>query len=492
MVTEFIKLRIRETTRSSVWNKNLIINIVFACFMLYFMFCFLILGFFLDRILTSASPDSDPVQLLNRVLIYYFGLELFIRFMMQATPAMGITPFLHLPVRRSFLMHLLLSRSIVSPLNYISFLLFIPFAVKAVSIVYSGVAACYWLFTLFLLIVFVIYANTYIKRQLAVKPLVSLGCGLAFVFLIVLDVYKIFSLSDISALLFDAVLKNPLWTIVPLALVAGVYALNYRFLKVHAYPEEIDRASTKKQIAVQNLGFMSRFGLIGERIALELKLILRHKRTKSILYMTLLFILYGLIFYPNPVYKNSIGWLVFVGIVVTGMTMLAYGNYIVAWESKFFDGILTREGSLSDYFRAKYYMLVLFCIASYILTAPYVLFGIKILWIQTACFLFNTGVNSLIILWLSKYNRKRMELSKGSAFNWQGTGATQFFLLLPAMLLPVLIAGIFSWMDLENLGLGVLALLGVIGLLSHHPFINAFSRRFAQTKYAQAEGFRIN
>ena len=492
MITEFIKLRFRETTRSSVLSKSLIVNIIFAIFMLYMILCFLAIGFLLDKILIDAAPGSNPVQLLNCVLIYYFGLELFIRFLMQSTPAMSITPFLHLPVRRSSLMHLLLARSVINPLNYISFLIFLPFAVKAVAAIYSGAAACWWLFALFSLIVAVCYINVYIKRQLVVKPVVSLACGLGFVMLIVLDVLKIFSLSDISMRLFDAVLEHPLWIIVPLALAVGSYMLNYRFLKVHAYTEEIDRNTKKKQVAVQSLGFMSRFGLIGELIALELKLILRHKRTKSILYLTILFILYGLIFYPNPVYKDNIGWLVFVGIIVTGMTMLAYGNYIVAWESKFFDGILTREGSLYDYFRAKYYMLVSFCVVSYIITTPYVFFGIKILWIQTACFLFNIGVNSLIILWMSKYNRKRMELAQGSAFNWQGSGAAQFIYLLPVMLLPILIAGIFSWLDLENLGLSILAFLGVIGLLSHNRLIKDFSRRFAQTKYAQAEGFRVN
>jgi MFS family permease len=172
--------------------------------------------------------------------------------------------------------------------------------------------------------------------------------------------------------------------------------------------------------------------------------------------------------------------------------MLAYGNYIVAWESRFFDGILTREGHVSDYFRAKYYMLLLFCIACYIVATPYVFFGIRIFWIQTACFLFNTGVNSLILLWLSKYNRKRMELLKGSAFSWQGSGATQFIILLPAMLLPVIIAVVFSLMGHENWGLGVLALLGAMGIVCHKWLINGLCRRFAHTKYVQAEGFRNN
>jgi len=492
MIIDFIKLRIRETTRSSIWNKNIAINIVLALFMLYMMVCFLVVGFALDRILIKSFPEIDPVDLFNKVLLYYFGMELLIRFFMQSTPAMSITPFLHLPVRRSFLMHFLLVRSIIHPINYISFLIFLPFAIRAVSAIYSGAAACWWLFSLFLMILFVVYANTYIKRQMVVKPMVSLGCGLSFIALIVLDIFGIFSISEISSSLFGAALEQPLWILIPILLVASVYLLNYRFLMSRSYPEEIDRTVRKKQVAVQTLGFMSRFGQIGELIGLELKLILRHKRTKSVLYITPIFMLYGLLFYSNPIYKDSMMWLIFVGIFVTGMTMLAYGNFIVAWESKFFDGILTRKGSMFDYFRAKYYMLVSFCVVSYVLTTPYVLFGMKYLWIQTACFLFNIGIGALIMLWFAQYNRKRIELAQGSAFNWQGTGAAQFISMLPALLLPMLIASIFNWVELGDWGLGTLALLGVTGVLCHKWIIQGICQRFAQTKYAQAEGFRSN
>ena len=492
MLIEFIKLRIRESARSSVWNRNVAVNIVFALLMLYFVVCFLIVGLFLDRMLIEAFPGFNPVEIFNRILLYYLGFELLIRFFMQPTPAMSITPFLHLPVRRSFLMRFLLARSIINLVNYISFLIFIPFAIKTVSYMYSGVAACWWLFSLFLMVLFVIYANVYIKRQMVIKPFVSLCCGLAYIALIVLDYFEIFSLSQLSSSLFGSVLMQPLWILTPVALVTGIYLLSYRFLMINSYPEEIDRTVRKKQVTVQNLGFMSRFGYIGELIGLELKLILRHKRTKSVLFMTPIFLLYGLIFYPNPHYKDSVMWLTFVGIFVTGFTMLSYGNFIVAWEGKFFDGILTRKCSLFDYFRAKYYLLVSFCIISYIVTTPYAFIGIRFLWIQTACFLFNIGVGACVVLWFAQYNRKRIELSQGSAFNWQGTGASQFVFMLPAMLLPVLIAAIFKWIGLGDWGLGVLALIGVLGVLCHKWIILDICRKFAQTKYAQAEGFRKN
>ena len=492
MIIEFIKLRIRESTRSSMWNKNVIINIVLALFMLYMMVCFLIVGFTLDRILIKGFPGTDPVDLLNRVLLYYFGLELLIRFFMQSTPAMSITPFLHLPVGRSFLMHFLLARSIIGPLNYISFLIFIPFAIRAVSVIYSGAAACWWLLALFLLVIFVIYINVYIKRQMVVKPVVSLGCGMAYITLIVLEFFGISSLSGLSAALFGAVLEQPMWILIPAALVTGAYLFNYRFLMLHSYPEEIDRTTKKKQVAVQSFGFMSRFGQIGELIGLELKLILRHKRTKSVFYLALLFMFYGMLVYPQPRYNNSMIMLVFVGIFVNGLAMISYGQFIVAWEGKYFDGILTREGSLFDYFRAKYYLLVSFCIVSFILTTPYVFYGTKILWIQTACFLFNIGVNTCISLWFAQYNRKRIELSQGSAFNWQGTGASQFIFMLPIMVLPILIVSIFNWVGLGDWGFGAMALLGVIGVLCHKWLIQIICRNFARTKYAQAEGFRSN
>ena len=489
MITEFIKLRLLETTRSAVWNKNLAINILFGFMMLYLAASFVMTGFFLDRMLERAFPDNDPVSILNGALLYYFGLELLIRFFMQQTPAMTITPFMHLPLKRSFLMHFLLVRSSINPLNYISFLIFLPFAVRAVSMYYSGIAALGWLLTLFLMIILIIYLNVYIKRQMTIKPIVSLGGGLAFVALIALDYFGVFSLSTFSTTIFNATLNQPVWILALVVLANSVYLLNYRLLKACFYPEAIDRKGVKKQVATQSLSFMSRFGQIGELIGLELKLILRHKRTKSVIYVTPIFLLYGFL-YNTPGYSDSAIWLIFVGIIVTGMTMLSYGNFIIAWDSTFFDGILTRKGSVVDYFRAKYYLLAFFCIVNYILTTPYAFLNVKYLWVQTACFLFNIGVSALIMIWFANYNRKRIELAQGSAFSWQGTGASHFLTLLPAMLLPSIIVAICKWLGSENLGLVILGTLGLAGLFGSKWIIQSFCRGFAKSKYAMAEGFR--
>ena len=490
MIINFIKLRIKETTRSAAWGRSVVINIIFALFLLCMFVNFLMVGFLLDRMLLQSFPGSDPVELLNRVLLYYFGLELLVRFFMQSTPAMSVTPFMHLPVKRSFLMHFLLARSIISPVSYIAFVIFIPFAIRAVSTLYGGAAACWWLFSLFLTVLFVIYLNVYIKRQLVVKPAVSAGCGLAYVALITLELLGVLKISEFSSSLFTATLEQPLWALVPASLVAGAYLLNYRFLMRNSYPEEIDRTIQKKQVTVQKLDFVSRFGLIGELIGLELKLILRNKRTKSVFYFSFMFFFYGFLFYTNPMFNNNTVMLIITGVLLTGLMMLNYAQFIVAWEGKFFDGILTRNVSLFDYFQAKYYMLVSFCIISYILTAPYAFYGINILWIQTACFLFNAGFGACIMLWFAQYNHKRIDLTQASAFNWQGSGASQFLIGLPIFLLPLFIVLFFKLIGFGDWGFGALAILGVIGILCHKWILQSLCRKYADVKYTQAEGFR--
>jgi hypothetical protein len=476
-----------ETTRSPIFGRSMVINVVFALLILYMLANFLFLGFMLDKILLAAVPNGDPVGLLNSVLLYYLAAELFIRFFMQAMPALSITPFLHLPIKRSFILNFLLARSFINPANYISMAIFIPFAISTVSHYYSAWTACAWLLTIFLMIIFVILINTYIKRQMLVKPFVTAIFIGVYALLIFLEFFGVSSLTSLSSIFFETLLEKPLFVAVPLILTISVYLLNYQFLKANAYPEEIDRASRKKHISTQKFGFISRFGIIGELIGLELNLIMRHKRTKTILYTAAIFIFYGLLFYTNPLIGT--GLRVFVAIFLTGFMAITYGQFIVGWDSKFFDGILTRNISTFDYFRAKYYLLVSFCVINYILATPYVYFGMDILLLQTACFLFNVGVNIPIILWFAQFNNK-VDLSSGSMMNWQGIGASQFIVMLPVLMLPMLIISAFSMFGLIDWGLATLTFLGITGILFHRLVIQYICKIYSNVKYKQAERFR--
>jgi xanthosine utilization system XapX-like protein len=83
-----------------------------------------------------------------------------------------------------------------------------------------------------------------------------------------------------------------------------------------------------------------------------------------------------------------------------------------------------------------------------------------------------------------------MDLSRGAAFNYQGVGASQFLVMLPLLLLPVLIYAFFSLFMDRIPAASILGLLGLIGLLFHKTLMQQVVKRFERRKYKIAEGFR--
>jgi hypothetical protein len=207
-------------------------------------------------------------------------------------------------------------------------------------------------------------------------------------------------------------------------------------------------------------------------------------------------LLYGLIFYPNPEFYGQNEWLIFVGIFMTGGITLIYGQYILSWESSYFDGILSHIDDFYMYFKAKYNLLVLATLACLIITLPYAYFGTRILLINIMAALFNMGVSSVFVLYMSTNNKKRLDLSKGAAFNYQGVSATQFLISFPVMLIPLIIylpfwaLGNIYGDHLYDIGILSIGGIGLLALALHKPLLKGVVNRFLERRYLIGEGFR--
>ncbi|GGK73244.1 DUF5687 family protein [Rufibacter glacialis] len=483
----------KEATRSSVWQKNLAINLVLGFFMLILLLYVVLISLFLDKILEQLLPGKDPVAIINGVLLYYFLLDLALRFFMQELPVLGIQPYLHLPVGKGKLVHFVLWKSITSLFNFLPLLLFIPFAMKVLPAVYGTSGVWLWVLGLFLLTLTNNFLTLYFKRQLVEKPMVTVGFLLAVVALALVDYLGYISLGAASGTFFQALGQNPVWVLVPLVLLVAVYLLNYRFLMAHTYPEEMRVRKQASVGASAEIGFLQRFGELGTLIGLELKLILRHKRPKSTTMMSVFFLAYGFIFYTNEIYTNGFAMLIFPGIFMTGFLMLSYGQFVPGWQSAHFDALLTKRLSPYTFYLGKFWLFVPACTIAYLVTLLYGLMpgiGGKIVLINTACFLYNIGINTFVVLFLSTYNKKRIDLSKSASFNWQGVGASQFIMMLPALLLPILIYLPFGLMDRPWWGIAAMALVGLLGFIFHRQLLGVVVNRFQREKYAIAAGFR--
>ncbi|WP_207433728.1 DUF5687 family protein [Sabulibacter ruber] len=483
----------KEASRSSVWQKNLAVNLVLGFFMLIMLLYVVLIGFFMNELVQALKPGSNTVEMVNRALLYYFLTDLGLRFFMQELPVLGIQPYLHLPVGKGKLVHFVLWKSITSLFNFLPLLMFIPFAVRMLPEVYGTGGTWMWVLGMFLITLVNNFLTLYFKRQLVEKPLVTVGFLLVVVALATLDYLNFISVGAASGIFFHALGANMGWVAVPLVAFVAIYLLNYRFLIAHTYPEEM---RVRKQSSIgesAEIGFLQRFGELGTLIGLELKLIMRHKRSKSTTMLSIVFLAYGFLFYTNKMYTDGFAMLIFPGIFMTGFMMMSYGQFVPGWQSAHFDALLTKRLSPYTFYLGKFWMFVPACAFAYLVTLLYGFMptiGGKIMAINTACFLYNIGVNTFVVLFMSTYNKKRIDLSKSASFNWQGVGASQFIMMLPTLIIPILIYLPFGLMENPWWGIAAIGLLGVLGFIFHRQLLGVVVKRFQREKYAIAAGFR--
>jgi len=479
----------KESRRSATFQKSMAVNIILGFFIVYFLLCFLVIGFFIDAILKETFPGLSPVQAFDGFLLFYFIVDLFIRFILQELPVLAIQPYLHLPVKKANLIHYVLFKSVPSLFNFWQFLILIPFMVKVLVPAYGAGVALLWLIS----IVAFIFANNflclYFKRQLSNNPRLTLIFALVIILLILLDYLGFLSLRQTSAVAFGYLMQHPWAVAFPLVLCLLLYVLNYKFLRAHTYPEEMAVRQTTS-VTGNDIAFLNRFGVMGKLIALELKLMWRHKRSKSLIYMSVFFLLYGLVFYRNEAYQDGFVMYIFVGIVMTGMLVFNYGQFVPSWQSGHFDALLTKRISPYQFYQAKFWLFVPIIAVSFLMTLPYGLFGIKILLINLAAFLFNIGINIFVVFYFSVLNKSRIDLSKSAAFNYQGVGASKFVMMLPLLLLPMLIYAPFGYMGVPNWGIVAIGAVGLTGFIFHQSLLQLTANRFLAHKYKIAAGFR--
>lgn len=490
MINWFIQHQWKQETRSSIWQKNLALNIVIGFFMLIMLLYIVLLGIFLDRLLEDVVKDANADVTLSKILIYYFLFSFVMRFFMQSLPAMEIVPYLHLRVKRSTISWFMLFKSLTSFFNFIPFLLFLPFALGYMTQEFSSFQAFIWFVSVYLFELTINFKLIYFKRKFTLNPKIALFLMAAIGLIIALDKFDLFSISELSLWYFTTLNNNWLWVFFPLFTTVSLIIWNLRLLKENTYLDDLKPKKTESETISEKLNLLQNFGKTGDLVLGEIKLILRNKRPKSVVFLVPFFLLYGLFFYPQGNYKETNGLLVFVGIFVTGGFLISYGQYLMAWESSHFDFILSSNIGIHDYFKAKYFLLVIPTLILYVFTIPYIYFGMKIFWINFAALFYNLGVNAPLLLFMASFNKKRMDLSKGSMMNYQGVGVNNFVLVLPLLALPSIIYGLISLFFGYISAIIAIGGLGFIGLLFNQSLIRMAVNSFNNKRYEIAEGYR--
>ncbi len=489
MVFTFLYHQWKEFWRSRNKGGSIAAQLILGLFMLYLLLIAVVAGFSMAPLIHKLFPGKDQVVIFNGFILYYFLVDLAVRIQMQELPTLSIVPYLHLRIRKSQLVSFLNMKSLFSFYNCLPLFIFLPFSISHIWTTSGGIVSGAYVVSILSLVLFNNFLILYVKRRAINNIFYFVTILISVMALAALDYFKLISISAFSHQVFQLITQLPLLSIVFVLFALLIFVVNSLYLQRNLYTEELSSRSESK--VSTDYAFLNRFGKVGELAALELKLILRHKRSRTTLIMSLLLLAYGFIFYRGPlVANNEFGKLMFAAVFMTGIGIINYGQFMFAWQSAHFDGILANKIDFTQFIKAKF---LLFTIGSTILTilsSFYVVISYKLLLLHFVAYLYNIGIASVITLYFANFNYKRLDITKSASFNWQGVGATQWILGLPFLLTPLLLYAPFGISNQPYLGLAVVGGLGAISLLMRNFWIGLLVKKFEKQRYQIAEGFR--
>lgn len=468
---------------------SLAVQIFLGLMIAYVLSLFLGAGLLLPHLLHKAYPNAPITPIFCGYILYYFFFDVVMRFIMQELPILSTQPYLGQNILRTKLVAFLNLRSLFHFLNLLPLLLFVPFICKEIGPSYGALTAITFFITIASLILFNNFLLLYIKRRTIISNWWMVGFFVATSLLITLDYFHILSLAGLSSRIFVYLLQHPLFTLVPVALGVAAWYNNHRFLLNNLYLDEGVKA--KKSKSSREYSWLQQMGLVGDLVALDIKLALRNKRPGYSARMSIFFLAYGFIFYTKENLQNPHMYVfLFVGIFMTGVFIMTYGQFLFSWHSNFFDGLMAGNISLPLWIRSKFTLYTAACTIMFLLTSFYGFISWKLLITQSVAWLYNIGINSVLSIWMATYNYKGIDLSKSATFNFQGTGMVQWVYGLVLILLPYLVFyPLAKWVD-PWLAYGVIGVIGLIGLLLRNWWIEVLTRQFEKRKYLILAGFR--
>ena len=484
MISHFINLEWKQFFRSASFGKSIGLKIVMGFFALYFIAMFLIMGIGAYYGLKEIYPEQDPLKVVNSFLLFAITGDLIFRYLMQKLPLMNIQPLLTLPIKKNSIVHYVLVKSSFSFFNIMSLFFYIPFAIVLITKGYDTSGVLGWLFLMILLIQSANFLNFLINKN-------NIAFGAMLVVLIggfLVQHYGVFNLAGYIGTGFDFIYQNPIYALLGVVLLSVLYRLNFKQLRNLIYLDEAVSQKVKEANSA-DLSWTDKLGDVAPFIKNDLRLMWRNKRTKSSSFILLIGLLYGLFFYPNPMYADKEYFYIFIGIFSTGAFLINFGQFIPAWDSGYYKMLMSQNFKYERYLKSKFTLMAISVVVLFVLGIPYVYFGWKILAVHFAAMIYNIGVNTHVIMFGGSFNRKKINLDQKAAFNYQGTGAVQWLIGIPLMVIPMGLFALLNWLVSFEIATTIIAGLGFIGIALHKTFMKSITKKYKASKYKMIHSF---
>lgn len=477
--------------RHPMLDKNRFMKFLIVFMWLYYAAILLFMGVVMAMGMKHSYNGVASFHVFDGGLLYLLIIDFWVRFVLQETPAQNVQPYALLPIRRSFLMHLYLTRSGISWGNLYWGFMLVPFGLIAIVVPIGWGAFFGWLLGWWLLIVADSYAYLFC-RALCMKHLawVLLPAAIHGALLAIMLVPDKNPLDMPCTLLMYGFLQ---WEFLPflcaVALIAFLYWTNYRLQMGMVY-DEVGKKEEKEIKHATQFNFLNRYGQLGEYLKLEVKQRMRNKTVKMSFFLGLgLMIMLSSIMYFSDVYDNSFmrSFICLYNYIVLGMMTLIT---IMCYEGNYIDGLMSRRESILQLLRAKYYFNVLLLFIPPIILLPLMIIGKMSVWMNVGYFFFTAGVLYPLFFQLAVYNNNTLPMNTKLTGKQASTAQNIFSMVI--FILPIGFEKASTVLLGEPWGYVLLALLGIIGIVTHQYWLRNVYKRFMVRRYKNMEGFRAS
>ena len=481
MFLRFLKLEWKSFLRSSAFGTNMVLKIFMILGAIYFIAVFLALGFG-AYFMIEDGLGQDPLVVVNKYLIYYMVFDIVIRLFLQKIPIINIRPMLTLPIKRSTIVNFAIGKSMASFFNYLHAFFFVPFTIVLIGRGYDPVAAILWHIGVMALI----YCNNFLNTLLNNKD------GLFAVFIAflmgfgALQYYDLFDVTQFTTPFYYGMYSTYYMVLIPVVALVALWVITFRFFKQNLYLDT--GLKGKSEIAeTKEYAFLNRFGTMGTFLKNDIKLILRNKRSKTTLFMSFMFLFYGLLFFTSAIeaYDNP-AMKMFAGIFVSGGFLFTFGQFVPSWDSAYYPLMMSQNIQYREYIASKWWLVVVGTVASTILAAFYLYFGVETYLMIIAGAVFNIGVNSHLVLLGGAFIKTPIDLasSKQAFGDKKAFNMKTMLISLPKMLVPMGLYAIgYYGFNSPELGFALVAGTGILGFAFRNRVFSLIERIYKTEKY---------
>jgi hypothetical protein len=490
MFLRLLHLQWKSYLRSAAFTSGVITSVFYLFGMLYFIGIFTFLGNISFEIL-DEEVGVEPLTFVNQYMIYGTSFWVVWRYFIQKMPVLNIKALLILPIKGNSIVHYALGRTVFSFFNISNAFFFIPFSIALVDNGYPFSQVLSW----HLAIVAIVFCTNYLNILINDRNDVFYGVALILVLFAVFQRYNIFDITTYTGPIFDSFYDDPIYALIPWLMLLLLYRSTFTHFKLRMYLDA-GLQVVKKDAQEIRLGWLNRFGRTAIFVKNDIKLILRNKRSKMTLWISLYFFFCGLIFFTDSsggLYDDPV-WKIFAGIFVTGGFLFTFGQYVPSWDSAYYPLMMSQNIVYREYLNAKWSMITIATLFSTLMGTFYLLFGWDVYAAILTGAIYNIGINGYLVLLSGAYIKTPIDLTstKKPFGDKQAFNAKTLLLTLPKIFLPMILYFLGSLFGGEWVGYMTVAFTGILGYFLKNKVFDLIETLYKTEKYKTLKAYKQN